>query len=214
MRIAFLSCVAILAVACNSSVSTGGEGGGNGTSTSSGSSAASSSGTGGDTCAAPPSPAPFEAGGGETCFERLTQGQTVKVLQGPQGGFHIWLAVGCTGCTSSKTIEYGVKDPATKTWFAMSTPQKVAVDLAGAGWREHAGFTAFLPGVPWDQTTQLPKGSHVLLTAILYGDNNAPVDEIENDVVLGDIEQYSPPCDPEPTTCGLPGGLPCCSLNG
>jgi hypothetical protein len=162
----------------------------------------------------PPSPAAFEAGSGQTCFERLTSGQTVTVLQGPQGGFHIWLAVGCSGCTAKTTLEYGVKDPATKTWFATTSPQKVAVDLGGAGWRQQAGFTAFLPGVPWDQTTQLPKGTHVLLTAITYGADNLPIDDVENDVVLGDIEQYTPPCDPDPATCGTPGGLACCDLGG
>src|SRR4051812_15290345 len=115
MRIAFLSCIAILTAACNSSVSTGGSGGGGGSSTSATSAASSS--TGGDTCVAPPNSIAFEAGGGQTCFERLTEGETVKVLQGPQGGYHIWLGVSCVGCQAQTTIEFGVKDPATKDWF-------------------------------------------------------------------------------------------------
>jgi hypothetical protein len=212
MRFAFLACISILAVACNSSVTSGGEGGSSTSST--GTTGATSSGTGGDACKAPASPAPFEAGQGETCFGRLTPGQTVTVLQGPQGGYHIWFAVSCVGCDAKTTIEFGVKDPATMTWFKDTSPQKVSVDLGGAGWQQQAGFTAFLPGVPWDQTTSLPKGTHVLLTGIRYGADGKPVTEIQNDVVLGDIEQYSPPCDPNPMTCGTLGGLPCCALSG
>ena len=212
MRFAFLACISILTVACNSSVTSGGEGGSSSTGTAT--TGATSSGTGGDACKAPPTPAAFEAGEGQTCFERLTAGQTVTVLQGPQGGFHIWFAVSCIGCADKTTIEFGVKDPATMTWFADTSPQKVAVDLGGGGWQQQAGFTAFLPGVPWDQMSVLPKGTHVLLTGIHYGADGMPKEEIQNDVVLGDVEQYSPPCNPEPMTCGLPGGLPCCSLGG
>jgi hypothetical protein len=211
MRITSLCCIAILAVACNSTVATGGAGGGGGSTSAT---TATSSSTGGDPCVAPPNPVAFEAGGGQTCFARLTQGQTVTVLQGPQGGWHLWLAVSCVGCDAKTTIEYGVKDPATKTWFASTSPQKVSVDLGGAGWQQQAGFTSFLPGVVWDAKSQLPKGTHVLLTAIRYGADGLPLAEINNDVVLGDVEQYTPPCDPDPMTCGLPGGTACCSLGG
>jgi hypothetical protein len=209
MRIAFLSCVAILALGCNSTVASGGAGGG-----STGSTTATSSSTGGDPCTAPSSPMGFEAGEGQTCFERLTPGQTVTVLQGPQGGYHLWLGVSCVGCDAKTIVEFGVKDPATKAWFATTSPQKVAVDLGGAGWQQQAGFTAFLPGTVWDPMSPLPKGAHVLLTAIRYGADGMPLEEINNDVVLGDVEQYTPPCDPDPTTCGLPGGTACCSLSG
>jgi hypothetical protein len=210
MRFAFLSALAVLAVACNSSVSTGGDGGGGASSTST--TGAASSSTGGDTCASPSDPIAFEAGSGEACFERLTTGQTVTVLQGPQGGYHVWLAVGCVGCSGKTTIEFGVKDPATKTWFATTSPQKVSVDLGGAGWQQQAGFTAFLPGVVWDEKSSLPKGTHVLLTTIHYAADGISSEEIQHEIVLGDIEQYNPPCDQNPMTCGTPGGQPCCGL--
>ena len=138
----------------------------------------------------------------------------MKVLQGPQGGYHIWLGVSCVGCQAKTTIEFGVKDPATKDWFPTTGPQKVSVDLGGAGWQQQAGFTAFLPGVVWDEKSSLPKGTHVLLTTIHYAADGISSEEIQHEVVLGDIEQYSPPCDQNPITCGIPGGLPCCGLNG
>lgn len=212
MRFTLLSCIAILTVACNSTIATGGSGGDGGGST--GATTAASSSTGGDPCAAPPNPVAFEAGGGETCFTRLTQGQTVTVLQGPQGGYHLWLGVSCVGCDAKTIVEYGVKDPATKTWFATTSPQKVSVDLGGTGWQQQAGFTAFLPGTVWDPKSPLPKGAHVLLTAIRHGADGMPLAEINNNVVLGDVEQYTPPCDPDPMTCGLPGGVACCGLKG
>ena len=213
MRFSFLSCIVILTVACNSSVSSSGSGG-TGGSGSTGTTSPTSSGTGGEACKAPQSPAAFEAGEGQTCFERLTPAQTVTVLSGPQGGYHLWFAVSCVGCAAKTTIELGVKDPATMTWFAGTAPQKVSVDLGGAGWQQQAGFTAFLPGVPWDEKSRLPKGTHVLLTGIRYGADGMPLEEIQNDVVLGDIEQYNPPCDENTMTCGAPGGLPCCNLKG
>jgi hypothetical protein len=209
MRIASLSCVAILAIGCNSSVASGGAGGG-----STGATTGASSSTGGDTCPAPPSPKGFEAGSGELCFQRLTPGQTVTVLQGPQGGYHLWLGVSCVGCDAKTIVEFGVKDPATMTWFVGTAPQKVSVDLGGTGWQQQAGFTAFLPGTVWDPKSPLPKGAHVLLTAIREDAGGAAIVEINNDVVLGDVEQYTPPCDPDPMTCGLPGGVACCSLSG
>lgn len=212
MRFAFLASIAILTVACNSTVASGTSGGQGGSATTSAS--ATSSSTGADPCPAPSNAVAFESGTGETCFGRLTAGQTVTVLQGPQGGYHLWLAVSCIGCQAKTTIEFGVKDPATKDWFPGTSPQKVAVDLGGAGWQQQAGFTAFLPGVVWDMTTSLPKGTHVLLTTIHYATDGISKEEIQNEVVLGDIEQYNPPCDPDPMTCGVPGGLPCCSLGG
>lgn len=219
MRFSFLSSFAVLIVslpvACSSSIATGGSGGsGGGATSATTTSSATSSGTGGAACTPPSSPAVFETGTGEACFERLASGATVKVLQGPQGGFHIWLAVGCSDCGTKATIEYGVKNPATMAWYDGTYAQKVVVPLTGSPWGQQAGFTAFLPGVVWDATTQLPKGTHVLLSATVLGPDDGALHQAEVDVVLGDVEEYNPPCDQNPMTCGQPGSAPCCGLNG
>jgi hypothetical protein len=204
MKSAFLFSTAILFIGLMglSACTSGGEGGGG----------SGSSGTGGETCVTPPSPAVFEAGTGEACFERLGQGQTVKVLQGPQGGYHIWLAIGCADCGAKTTVEYGVKNPATMTWY--EGPQQASVRLAGSAWPQEAGFTALLPGRVWDDTTlRLPKGTHVLLSASILAPDGATLHQAEVEVVLGDIEEYSVPCNPDPITCGL-SNAPCCGLDG
>src|SRR5688572_23369213 len=64
-------------------------------------------------CEAPPDPQPFEIGTGELCFERVTPGQTITQWSGPQGGYHMFLAIGCTDCNVSTLIRYTLRDSAT-----------------------------------------------------------------------------------------------------
>lgn len=167
------------------------------------------------TCTDPPAPAVFEIGTGETCFERVTAGQTVPVMAGPQGGFHIWLAVGCADCGGQAILTYGVKDPATHDWIAGTYANNAVVPLDADGWPQHAGIITYLPGIAWDPASYLPKGTHVLLYAAVLDTSMAVKHEGEVELVLGDTQSWSPPCDPGPN-CGAPGGLPCCSdgMNG
>ncbi len=200
--------------ACTSTIE-GGSGGAasssSSTSTSSTTSSTSTTGAGGASpCALPPAPQPFEIGTGEACFERLVPQQVIPVMQGPQGGYHLWLAIGCGDCGAKATIAYGVKDPATNDWYAGTGELKQVVELGAGEWRQRAGVTAFLPGIVWDPMSSLPKGTHVRLTASILDEAMNPVHTGEVEVVLGDIEMWSPPCDPGPS-CGAPGSLPCCT---
>ena len=195
----------ILALGCGSDDSSGDAGGSTTTSTSSGDG-------GGSACEDPADPPVFEVGTGEDCFTRLASGQTVPVMQGPQGGFHLWLAVGCADCGTPAIVRYGVKDPATGDWYAGTSLQEAVIELDPAGWGQSAGQTAFLPGVVYDSTTQLPKGTHVLLAAAMLDMAMAIKHEGEVEVVLGETKIWSPPCDENPMTCGAPGGTPCCTL--
>src|SRR4051812_16305154 len=109
--------LASLATACSSSIVNGGTTGGGGSGGGTGASGGSG-GAGGDTgtdviCDDPPSPQMFEIGTGEKCFSRLTANQVIPVKQGPQGGFHLWLAMGCSDCPEKVTVLYGLKDKAT-----------------------------------------------------------------------------------------------------
>ena len=211
-----------LLAACGSSISSGEGGGGAGaaTTTTSGSTTSTtsttSSGQGGaaPSCPDPASPAVFEVGTGPECFERLTPVQTVPTIQGPQGGFHLWLSVGCADCGPSVVLEYGIKDPVTKTWVDGTTSNQALVGLDPQGWGQASGFQARLPGVPWDTTGQLPEGTHVILSATVLDAASKPVHQAEVEVVLGAIEPWYPPCDENPDTCGVPGGLPCCTFGG
>lgn len=187
----------------------GGASGGSGGNAGGSGGASGTGGTGGAACVAPPSPPVFEVGTGESCFTRLTPGQTVKVENGPQGGFHIWLALGCTDCGATPIVQFGIKDPATSDYYPMTMVQKQVVPLDGA-WPQRAGLTAFLPGMVWDKTSQLPMGTHVLLSGAVLDASGAVLHSSDVEVVLGDIEQWNPPCSTDPG-CGAPGGLPCCT---
>lgn len=221
MRIlAFLGAAVALttAIAC-SSVEAGSGGGGNttgsgaaggGTTSSSSSSSGSGGSGGGPACVDPPDPQVFEVGSGQTCFERLTPGQTVPVMSGPQGGYHVWLGIGCADCGDHAILRYGVKDPATHDWVAGTHENTVVTPLDPAGWHQFAGLQAFLPGVHWDPTSALPKGTHVLLSATVLDDAMAVKHAAEVEIVLGETESWYPPCDTGPN-CGAPGALPCCT---
>lgn len=211
-----LAAALALTAACSSGVVSSGTGGNTSTSTGSGgdapTSSSSSSGSGGGvTCATPPAPQTFELGTGEKCFERVTAGQELPVLQGPQGGYHLWLAVGCADCGLQLIAQYGIKDPATHDWIAGTAANQAVFPITTPGWAQLAGFTDFLPGVIWDPMSSLPKGTHVLLYAAVLDMNSAVKHEAEVEVVLGDIMPWAgPPCDAGPN-CGTPGGLPCCT---
>jgi hypothetical protein len=196
----------LLLLACSSSVTTGGAG-----DAGSGGSAGASGGAGAPVCEDPPSPGEFELGGGEKCFERLAEMQVVPVMQGPQGGFHLWLAMGCKDCEGKEIVRYGLKDPKTNDYFPDTKPLKVLAPFSTSGWPQKAGFSNFLPGVVYDETTQLPKGTHVIMMGEVLDSAGAVVHSKEIEVELGDIEIWSPPCSTEPT-CGSKAGPPCCEL--
>lgn len=195
VRLLFLALPAsvAVAVACSSSASN----------------EANTAGAGGISCSDPSSPKTYELGTGEACFERLTAGQTIPVMNGPQGGYHLWTAIGCSDCGATANVRYGVKDPMTQTYWV--GPQTQVVMLSAHGWPQHAGLTAFLPGISWDPMSgALPKGTHVILNAAIINDDNTVKHEQEIEVVLGDTVIWDP-CDPSPMTCGQPGSQPCCT---
>lgn len=165
-------------------------------------------------CVTPPEPQVFETGTGQQCFERLTPGQVVPMIQGPQGGFHLWLAIGCADCAASTLVEIGVKDMATGTFYpGYPGPQKQVIQPSPGPWGQRAGLTAPLPGTAWDPESQLAKGTHVLLSAsVLDLQTSAVIHGADVEVVLGDIQQWNP-CSSDPS-CGQPGGPPCCTKGG
>ena len=86
---------------------------------------------------------------------------------------------------------------------------KVVVPLGAQGWAQQAALTDFLPGIVYNPTSALPKGTHVILSAAVLDMAMAQKHLAEVLVVLGDTVLWDP-CDPDPMTCGTPGGMPCC----
>ena len=165
--------------------------------------------TGSGSCDAPDSPAAFELGTGEVCFERLTAGQVVPEIAGPQGGFHVWAAVGCGDCGPEAIVEFGTRNAKTKAWL-LGDPQKQLVDLGTGDWGQHAGLTAFLPGDTMNAPDeQLPKRAHVILALRVLDKNGNELHAGELSLVLGDLKSWSD-CSTE-DTCGTSGFEPCCA---
>jgi hypothetical protein len=160
-------------------------------------------------CITPASPGAFELGTGDTCFQRLKSGQTVPVNDGPQGGFHLWTAVGCADCGATVPVELGVKDAMTKQWLE-SSPLRLVAELTGDPWGQLAGMTAFLPGDAFDPMKKLAKGTHVLLTASALKTDGSALHTAEVELVLGDDQDSSCSTD---ASCGGEGLSPCCGAN-
>jgi len=96
----------------------------------------------------------LQVGGGEDCFEGLSTGEIVPLIAGPQGGFHVWLAVRCRGCEPGATVAYAVKDAAGD--FMMGQSQQGVVEMQDADdYRHGAGIQAMMPGDGFTTPTYL-----------------------------------------------------------
>lgn len=165
--------------------------------------------SGSGACSAPESPAVFELGTGEACFERLTAGQVVPEIQGPQGGFHVWAAIGCGDCGPETIVELGTKNAKTKAWL-QGVPGKQKVDLGTGDWGQHAGLTAFLPGdVLNAPDEQLPEGATVILALRALDPKGNELHAAEITLVLGKLQMWSS-CSAD-AACGTSGFEPCCT---
>lgn len=175
--------------ASNGGAATGGSGGaaegGNG-----------GSGGSGPVCPDPPAPQPFELGTGESCFERTSDGDVVPLMQGPQGGYHVWLAVGCSGadCDSPIHLKWGVRDAATHELLANTYESESIVDLKGDSFLQRAGLVDGMPGISWDPETYppLPMGTAFIMYLQRVDDAGTVLDEIERELVVGETIVWDP----------------------
>ncbi|WP_437480039.1 hypothetical protein WME75_34770 [Sorangium sp. So ce1014] len=199
------------------SASTGAGGGGSsngagaGGSTGEGGGGSSTGVGGGGGCRLPDEPAVFEIGTGESCFESIEDGATLPVMAGPQGGYHLWFAVGCSDCGARVRVRYSVKDPATGDLFPSGVPQEGMIELSPGEFPRAFGLIAFLPGRQWAPAEVLAEGTHVILAAEARDDDGSTKHAAQVEVVLGATEAWGLPCSDDPATCGAPGGAPCCS---
>mgnify|MGYP001369198452 CR=1 FL=1 len=210
----------LLVAGCGSTVDSadegvGGEGrgaGGQSASTSTtngaggGTTSSSSTGTGGapPTCDPPASPLAFELGTGEKCFERLSPGSEVPMMQGPQGGYHLWVALGCTDCGGQAHVKFGVDDPATGAPITGTGPTEQVVDLNGDAWPQRAGIIQGLPGLSWDPkySPPLPQGTPITLWLQVLDSGAAIIHESSFDLVIGETLVWDPCAeDPENPLC-------------
>ncbi|WP_438031496.1 hypothetical protein [Sorangium sp. So ce204] len=189
----------------------GGSAGEGGSSTGEGGGGSSTGAGGGGGCRLPDDPAVFEIGTGETCFESIEEGATLPVMAGPQGGYHLWFAVGCSDCGARVRVRYSVKDPATGDLFPPGVPQEGMVELLPGEFPHAFGLIAFLPGGQWEPEAVLEEGTHVILAAEARNDDGSTKHAAQVEVVLGATVAWGLPCSDDPATCDAPGGAPCCT---
>lgn len=157
-------------------------------------------------CDAPKDAGVFEIGTGEECFSRLAANDEIPLINGPQGGYHVWLAVGCKDCgEGSVELRYGVRDPATQMPLAGTGELQEVVPLAGEGFRQAAGIIVYMPGLSWDPEIDPPpaKGTHVVLW-VEASSGGQLLHSAEVEVVIGDVQHWDP-CedDPDSESCSF-----------
>ncbi len=155
-------------------------------------------------CPSQPWSGGFEVGTGEECFEAVTSKQSVPLIAGPQGGFHIWFGLRCTNCEDTQLLSYGVKDAETGAFVSVdSFTTMIHLDKAD-GYRQAAGILAYMPGVAWEGEPDY-LGSTFVLWLQATVDGQLVEDEVT--VVVDSLQYWSPPCDPDQEN--VPGGNGC-----
>ena len=193
-----LALVLVVAFGCDSSGGGDGAGGQGG------------EGTGGSpppiTCEAPADPQPFEVGTGEACFERLADDAPITQWSGPQGGYHLFLSVGCADCGDSVVVRSSVLDPQTGELVEGSYQNSVLAHLTEwDGWPQHAGVQVTMPGIQWDleNAPPLAEGTPILLSVqLLAVDESTVLHELDKPLTIGPTSSWDP-CDlhPEGACC-------------
>ena len=158
-------------------------------------------------CVAPADPAVFEIGTGEACFERLADDAAITLWSGPQGGYHLFLAVGCADCGDAIVVRSSVLDPATSTPIDGTYVNAVFAELVDwGGWPQHAGIQVTMPGIQWDLENDPPlaEGTPIVLAVeLLESDETTVIHEVQRSFVVGPTLAWDP-CDLHPEG-------PCCS---
>ena len=93
-------------------------------------------------------------GTGEHCFQPLSDGSSIALIAGPQGGYHLWIALRCSDCSLSETVEFSVLDDSGEP---VQLLQKQVAELWDFGaYGEGAGLQALMPGFSFETENRIP----------------------------------------------------------
>ena len=138
-------------------------------------------------CDPPEDPQSFEIGTGEHCFARVESGATVPLMAGPQGGFHVWLAVGCTDCGDDVWLRERVFDASGVEMTNLMSESYV--DLAGEAWPQQAGIQLIMPGFD-GESDRLPVGTALRIQVEALDQGGKVTHTADMNVVLGETETW------------------------
>lgn len=138
---------------------------------------------------------PMEVGVGLYEMTVPSPGDVVPLVEGVQGGFHIWLAARCWDCADQVEITFGVREELDGAWF-YDVPIVGISNLTVRGEvREKTGLYGLMPGTPDDPwIVGLPA---VLDVTIRDGERTS---SRVLDVVVGEPEYWDCPTS-DPTQC-------------
>jgi hypothetical protein len=140
-------------------------------------------------CAADSWDGSLQIGGGEACFVALQQGQTVPLIAGPQGGFHLWMGIRCRNCGQNQVVTFGVKDVDGNFTVGQSLSASLTLDEVG-DYRHTAGVQAAMPGDGFADPAYL--GDSFTIWLEMQIDGQTVSDEVT--VVVDGIEQQPSSC--------------------
>ncbi len=193
----------------NDSGGSGGAGGSGGVNTTSSTSGVGAAG-GATPCDQPDGTSAYEVGTGEKCFQALNDGGELPLIIGPQGGYHVWMAVGCADCSDTVYLKYGILDGETQMPLDGTGNLEAMIELGAEPWPQAAGIIIYMPGLSWNPENDPPpaKGKPVVLWADAYnGDELVHQDKVS--LTIGDTVYWDPCADnPNGPNCGLGGGGP------
>lgn len=155
-------------------------------------------------CVTPQGAGDFAIGTGEECFEPLGDAHVVPLVAGPQGGYHVWISLGCRDCAGAAAVRYGTKD-ASGAWVASDGPLMFALQEGLPTvdqWGSLAGIQGYMPGLSWDPEAEPApqKGDTFTVYVAVVDADLAPLHEAEVEITIGDTV-YWDPCEDDPEQC-------------
>ncbi len=135
-------------------------------------------------CEAPPAAETFEVGTGEVCFERVAADGIQPMMEGPQGGYHLWLAFVCSDCGPSVTLEAEAADANGPVGSRIE--QVIDLDAGMV-----AGIQLPMPGDPWDENSiKLEEGTALTINVKLSSSSGAVLHEAAVERTVGPTEVW------------------------
>lgn len=138
-------------------------------------------------CDPPSDPQAFEVGTGELCFTRVQAGETLPLMAGPQGGYHVWLAVGCKDCGEEAHLRMRVFAEDGTEMSDLATEQ--FVPLGGDAWPQHAGIQLGMPGFD-GESGRLPVGTPLRVQVETVDGSGSATHAGEMSFILGETESW------------------------
>jgi len=124
----------------------------------------------------------IDVGTGYESFESLTADRRVELINGPQGGYHVLLAVRCQGCDAAVHIRYGIRDLDSNELLTFDDLERSVVLEPREGWAEYAPLVSFLR----ENDPSQYRNRDVLLWAEVTDSSGVPVEAMIEAVIAAE----------------------------